>query len=96
MGYQFKGFVKQIDEVRILNNGAKSLTFLAEERDQTFNQKAQFEVYGAQKVDTILGFLKVGDEVEINFNLNANEFTDANTGVTKVYNKNSVWKIKSL
>lgn len=96
MGYQFKGFVKSIDTVRELNNGAKSVTFLAEERDQSFNQKAQFEVYGAQKVDTILGFLKVGDEVEIHFNLNANEFTDATTGVTKVYNKNSVWKIKSL
>jgi hypothetical protein len=96
MSYQFKGFVKSIDETRLLNNGAKSLTFVAEERGQTFNQKAQFEVYGAQKVDTILGFLKVDDEVEIHFNLNANEFTDVNTGVTKVYNKNSVWKINSL
>lgn len=96
MSYQFKGFIKSIDNVRELNNGAKSLTFLAEERNQTFNQKAQFEVYGAQKVDTILGFLKVDDEVEINFNLNANEFTDANTGLTKVYNKNSVWKVNSL
>ena len=96
MSFQFKGFVKSIDEVRELKNGAQSLTFLAEERNQTFNQKAQFEVYGAQKVDTILGFLKVDDEVEIHFNLNANEFTDTNTGITKVYNKNSVWKINSL
>lgn len=96
MSYQFKGFVKCIDEVRELKNGAKSLTFLAEERDQTFNQKAQFEVYGAEKVSTILGFLKVDGEVEVHFNLNANEFTDSTTGLTKVYNKNSVWKINAL
>ena len=55
--------------------------------DSEYNNKYCFEIFGAEKVDKFLQYNKEGDLVDVDFNVNLNEWKD------KYYTSLSAWKV---
>ena len=64
----------------------KKLSFLAETTEE-YNNLYCFEVFGEEKVDNFLKFNKVGQLVDIDFNVKTNEWKD------KYFTSLQAWKI---
>ena len=60
------------------------------ETDEQYNNLYCFEVFGAEKVDKLTEFNKVGDNVKVLFNVNTNEYKD------KYYTSLSSWRIEKV
>jgi|SRR5690554_40065 len=58
--------------------------------DEQYNNRYCFEVFGQEKVDNLTKFNKVGDEVEVEFNVQTNEWEG------KYYTSLQAWKIKKV
>ena len=64
----------------------KKLSFLAETTEE-YNNLYCFEVFGEEKVDNFLKFNKVGQLVDIDFNVKTNEWKD------RYFTSLQAWKI---
>ena len=64
----------------------KKLTF-AIDTNEAFNNIVAFEVFGEDKVDNFLKYNKVGQTVEVDFNISSNKWKD------KYFTSASAWKI---
>jgi len=93
-----KGYITQIDEIRQLDNGAKIVTYRINNEEQ-YNNIHQFEMYKkpeyAEHADNFLKFNKVGDRVEVEFNIGSREWTDKE-GTSKMFTSLKHWKIEKL
>lgn len=94
MDYVFKGKITHIEEVRqgTSSNGTdwKSVKFVVEEQgDSKYPQSSVFSYFGVEKVDNFLKYNKVGDVVEVSFNLSAREYKGT------YYQDNRAWKVWS-
>ena len=71
------GVIKEVSEVQEGESKAgkawKKLTFVVETSDE-YNNIYPLEVFGEEKVDNFLKFNKVGQEVDVEFNVGANEW----------------------
>lgn len=64
----------------------KKLSFILE-TDEEYNNVYCFEVFGAEKVDAFNKFNKVGDSVDVSFNVSTNEWKG------KYFTSLQAWKI---
>ena len=64
----------------------KKLSFLAETTEE-YNNLYCFEVFGEEKVDNFLKFNRVGQLVDVDFNVKTNEWKD------KYFTSLQAWKI---
>lgn len=67
----------------------KKLTFRIDTGAE-FNNVAQFEVFGVEKVDKFTQYNKVGQNVEVSFNVDCKEWKE------KYYTNLSAWKVWGL
>lgn len=58
--------------------------------DEEYNNLYCFEVFGEDKVDNLTKYQKVGDSVEVSFNVSTNEYNG------KYYTSLSSWRIEKL
>lgn len=93
MNYKVKGFITQIDEVKELDNGAKSLRYRIN-TEENYNNIWEFEMYKtvdySSHVDNFVKYNKVGDRVEVEFSIRPREWEG------KIYTSLSHWKIEKL
>ena len=93
MNFKVKGFITQISEVTTLSNGAKKLTYRINNEEQ-YNNLWEFEVYKsaehAAHADKFLEYNKVGDRVEVEFQVRPREYEG------KIYTNLSHWKIEKM
>ena len=84
------GKITQILEVQEGTSKAgkewKKLTFVVETTDE-YNNVYPFEVFGEEKVDNFVKFNKVGQQVDVDFNVTANEWEG------KYFTSLSAWKV---
>ena len=64
----------------------QKLTFVVE-TDEEYNNVYPFEVFGVEKVENFVKFNKVGQHVDVDFNVTANEWNG------KYFTSLSAWKI---
>jgi hypothetical protein len=93
MNYKMKGFITQIDEIKQLDNGAKIVTYRIN-NEEPYNNIVQFEMYKkpeyAEHADNFVKFNKVGDRVEVEFNIGSREYEG------KMYTSLKHWKLEKL
>ena len=86
---KFKGVITHIGEVIEVGN-YKKLYVHVMENDVDYAQSCNFEVFGEVKVDNVLKYNRVGDVVEVDYNLKAQE-SKREAGV--FFNTIQSWKI---
>lgn len=93
MNYKMKGFITQIDEVKTLGNGAKIITYRIN-NEEPYNNIHQFEMYKkpeyAEHADNFVEYNKVGDRVEVEFNIGSREWEG------RMFTSLKHWKIEKL
>lgn len=65
----------------------QKLTFVIDTGDK-FNPEVCFQVFGADKVENINKYNKIGDDVEVSFNVSSREYNG------KWYNSLDAWMVK--
>lgn len=87
---KFKGIIDKIYDKKqgTSKNGTDwaTIDFIAKDTAQ-YPQSAKFTLFGLDKVDKFLKYTKVGDEVEVSFNLKIKEHD------SKEYNTINAWSI---
>lgn len=86
---KFKGVITHIGEVIELGNYKKLYVHVVENEGE-YPQSCNFEVFGDVKVDNVLKYNRVGDVVEVDYNLKAQE-SKREDGV--FFNTIQSWKI---
>ncbi|HLP13468.1 MAG TPA: DUF3127 domain-containing protein [Flavobacteriales bacterium] len=87
----FKGTIKLINDTAQVSEKFKKREFVITETNSPYPQEVIFQLT-QEKVDLINDF-KVGEEVEVNFNLRGRAWLDPKTNVTKYFNSLDAWKI---
>ena len=93
---QLQGHISQIKDVQEGTSKSgkewKKLEFVIKNNDgyEGAEQEFAFEVFGAEKVDNFIQYNKVGQDVEVNFNIRCNEYKG------KHYTSLQAWMIKSM
>jgi len=91
--FKFNGTIDQIGEVQegVSNAGKawKKIAFTAKEQKDQYPQTAAFTIFGEEKVDKFLQYRKVGDNVEVSFNIESREYNG------KFYTDLQAWKVWS-
>ena len=95
MNETIKGTIKQLLEVQSGTSKAgkdwKKQTFIVS-NNEGYEGKEQifaFEMFGAEKVDNLSKYNKVGDKVEVSFNIQTDEYNG------KYYTSLQAWKVMS-
>lgn len=68
----------------------KKVSFIGEQTEGQYPKDIGFEVFGAEAVDKFLKYNKVGDEVEVSFNLQSREYNG------RLYTTANAWKVWNL
>lgn len=97
MNETIKGTIKKILDVqsgvsKSTGNQWKKQNFVITNNDgyEFKRQLFCFEVFGIERVDNFVKYNKVGDEVEVSFNIQTNEYEG------KYYTSLQAWKVMSL
>ena len=89
MSYKVTGKITQISDIKTLNTGAKVLEYLIDTGAE-YNNLYQFNIYKkaeySDQVDKFVEFNKVGDLVEVEFNISTKEYQG------KYYTNLSHWR----
>jgi hypothetical protein len=86
----------QIDNILEVESGESTngewskVSFIGTELDSEYPKSIGFEYFGKEKVDKFLQYNKVGDEVEVSFNLQSREYNG------KIYTTAQAWKTWNL
>lgn len=88
---KFNGRIKKIFDVQqgksSNGNEWKSVDFLVGETSGDYPQSANFRLFGVEKVDNFMKYNKVGDDVEVSFNLKSREYEG------RYFNSLDAWKV---
>ncbi len=87
----FKGTIKIIYDTQQVTERFKKREFVLVETNSPYPQEVIFQL-GQEKVDLINDF-KIGEEVEVNFNLRGRAWTDPKNGNVKHFVSLDAWKI---
>ena len=85
MSYTAKGIISKIEDEQEFSSGFKKQEFVVT-TDEKFPQPLKFELT-KDKIE-LLKSLKVGDEVEVDFNIRGNEYKD------RFYVNLQAWRLK--
>jgi len=88
------GVIKRIGEVKQFSEKFKALEFDITTGGE-YPQVIRFQVT-QDKCDTFSQYNKVGDSVEVLFNLRGREWTDPKTNEVKVFNTLTSWRVNKL
>ena len=95
MSYNVKGKIVSISENQKFDSGAEKLTFRIDTGEQ-YNNLLEFEMFkGSEYVehlDKFRTYNKVGDSVDVEFNLKSFNWTDK--GNDKVFISLSAWRVE--
>lgn len=86
----------RIDEILDVEQGESAngewakVSFIGEETEGEYPKSIGFEIFGQDKVDKFLQYNKVGDEVEVSFNLESREYNG------RIYTTARAWKVWNL
>lgn len=87
----FKGNIKLIFETNQVSEKFKKREFVITESNSPYPQEVIFQLT-QEKVDLLNDF-KVGEEVEVSFNLRGRAWTNPKDGVTRYFNSLDAWKV---
>ena len=98
--FKVKGVISKIGEVKTLDNGAKVLEYVVDVTSENgYVTKHKFGMYKKEEhsehVDNFIKFNKVGDNVEVEFNIRHRDF-EWKDGTEDVQNILSHWKIEKI
>ena len=85
MELKLTGTIKQVGELKTWDSGFSKLEFVITTADQ-YPQDVKFEIV-KDKADNFLKFNKVGDNVDVSFNVRGNEYEG------KYYVNLEAWKV---
>ena len=88
------GVIKRIGEVKQFSEKFKALEFDITTGGE-YPQVIRFQVT-QDKCDTFNQYNKVGDNVEVLFNLRGREWTDPKTNEVKVFNTLTSWRVNKV
>jgi len=91
--YTLKGELKVINDTRQVSDKFKLREFVLTDASGQYPQTIQFQA--SQDKTELLDSFKVGQQVEVFFNLRGREWTNAD-GIVKVFNTLDAWKINLL
>lgn len=92
---KFTGVITEVLDVKSgesANGEWKALEFLVVENKEDYPQSALFRLFGAEKVDNFLQYNKVGNLVEVSFNLKTNQSKDKK----RHFNSLDAWRVYKL
>lgn len=89
--YTFKGEVKVINDTKQVSEKFKLREFVVTDNTGQYPQTIQFQT--SQDKTELLDSIKVGQQVEVFFNLRGREWTNTQNEV-KVFNTLDAWKIE--
>ncbi|HYG52824.1 MAG TPA: DUF3127 domain-containing protein [Flavobacteriales bacterium] len=87
----FKGTIKLIYDTNQVSEKFKKREFVITESNSPYPQDVIFQLT-QEKVDLINDY-KVGEEVEVNFNLRGRGWTNPKDNTTRYFNSLDAWKI---
>ena len=93
--FKVKGVISKIGEVKTLDNGAKVLEYVVDVTSEngyvtTYSLNMYKKEEYASHVDNFIQYNKVGDNVEVEFDIRGREYNG------KTYNDLSHWKIEKI
>ena len=99
MSYKVQGSIVSISEKQMFPAGSGKLTFKVDTGDQ-YNDALEFELYKGEKyvehLDNFIKFNKVGDNVDVEFNLKSKAWTNPKTNEERTFTSLSCWKVEKL
>lgn len=99
MSYKVKGTIVSISDKQIFDSGAGKISFRIDTGEQ-YNNILEFENFkGADKLeylDSFTKYNKLGDKVEVEFNLGSNLWTNPKTNIEQCFTKLNFWKIEKI
>lgn len=87
----FKGTIKLVFDTVQVSDRFKKREFVITETGSPYPQEVIFQL-SQEKVDLVNDF-RIGEEVEVNFNLRGRAWTNPKDGVTRYFNSLEAWKI---
>lgn len=93
MENKVKGTIKRIGEIRTISDKFKCVDLHLTTGDE-YPQVLNFQMSN-DKADNLIKFNKVGDKVEVSYNLRGREWTNPQ-GDVKVFNTLDAWKVWKL
>jgi len=93
MNFTVKGTIISIGDIQKFDSGAKKLTLVIDTNEQ-YNNLYAFDYFKSGEyikyIDEFSNYNKIGDQVEIEFNVNSKEYNG------KYYTNLSLWKITKI
>lgn len=93
MNFTVKGTIISIGDIQTFDSGAKKLTLVIDTKEQ-YNNLYSFDYFKSGEyvkyVDEFAKYNKIGDQVEVEFNVNSKEYNG------KYYTNLSLWKITKI
>jgi hypothetical protein len=87
----FKGTIKLVFDTVQVSDRFKKREFVITETGSPYPQEVIFQL-SQEKVDLVNEF-KIGEEVEVSFNLRGRAWTNPKDGVTRYFNSLEAWRI---
>ena len=94
MSYQLKGKLTVINEVQQISDQFKKREFVVSDEADKYPQTIMFQL--AQDNCSKIDAFKVGDQIEVSFNLRGREWTNPKDGVVRYFNTLDAWKIEKI
>ena len=91
--YKAKGVVKTIGPTVNVTEKFSKREFVIEMKDGMYPQSIQFQM--AQDKCSLLDTVRVGQEIEVSFNLRGREWTDPKTDQVKVFNTLDAFRVEA-
>ena len=91
--YKAKGVVKTIGPTVNVTEKFSKREFVIEVKDGMYSQVVQFQM--AQDKCSLLDTVRVGQEIEVSFNLRGREWTDPKTDQVKVFNTLDAFRVEA-
>jgi len=99
MSYKVKGKITEISEKQMFPAGSGKLTFRIDTGEE-YNKIWEFELFKGkdyvEHLDNFIKFNKAGDDVEVEFNVKTNSWTNPKTDVEKLFTSLSCWKVDKI
>ena len=97
MSYKVEGKIVSISDKQMFDAGSGKLMFRVDTGDQ-YSDPLEFELYKSvdyvEHLDNFTKYNKVGDGVEVEFNLKSKLWTNPTTNEEKTFTSLSCWKVE--
>ena len=99
MEYKVKGRITVISEKQMFDTGSGKITFRIDTGEK-YNQFWEFELFKnkdyIEHLDNFSKYNKLGDDVEVEFNIKTNSWTNPKTNEERLFTSLSCWKVEKV